>query len=210
MHHHALGEQAGERLVEADMAGGLHRAGEEARVEQVQDRVLDAADILVDRQPVVDHGAVGRRGRDPGIGEAREVPGRVRRTCPWCRSRAAPACRIAGSATFFQVGWRSSGLPGRSKRHVVRQRHRQVLGRHRHDAAGLAMDDRDRAAPVALARDAPVAQAVVDLALRHRPHCRAVALSSRFATSSFACRDGHAVEEARIDHACRRRHRPCR
>jgi hypothetical protein len=30
----------------------LHRAGEEARIEQVQDRVLDAADILVDRHPV--------------------------------------------------------------------------------------------------------------------------------------------------------------
>ena len=77
VHHHALREQAGERLVEADMAGGLHRAREEARVEQVQDRVLDAADILVDRQPVVDGLAVGRRGRDPRIGEAREVPGRV-------------------------------------------------------------------------------------------------------------------------------------
>jgi hypothetical protein len=35
---------------------------------------------------------------------------------------------------------------------VVRQQDRQVLVRHRHDAAALAMDDRDRAAPVALAR----------------------------------------------------------
>ncbi len=30
----------------------LHRAREEARIEQVQDRMLDAADILIDRQPV--------------------------------------------------------------------------------------------------------------------------------------------------------------
>ena len=37
------------------------RAGEEAGVEQMQDRVLDAADILVDRQPVFDGGQVGRR-----------------------------------------------------------------------------------------------------------------------------------------------------
>ena len=50
VHHHALREHAGERLVHADMAGRLHRAGEEAAVEQMQDRVLDAADILVDRQ----------------------------------------------------------------------------------------------------------------------------------------------------------------
>ena len=54
VHHHALGEQAGERLVDAGMAGRLHRAGEEARVEQMQDRVLDAADVLIDRQPFVD------------------------------------------------------------------------------------------------------------------------------------------------------------
>jgi uncharacterized protein YcfJ len=51
---HALGEQAGEGLVQVQVAGRLHGAGEEARIEQVQDRVLDAADILVDRQPVID------------------------------------------------------------------------------------------------------------------------------------------------------------
>jgi hypothetical protein len=49
VHHHALREQAGERLVEAGVAGRLHGAGEEAAVEQMQNRVLDAADILVDR-----------------------------------------------------------------------------------------------------------------------------------------------------------------
>ena len=84
---------------------------------------------------------------------------------------------------------------------VVRQRHRQVLLRHRHHAACLAMDDRDRAAPVALARDAPVAQAEVDLALGHRPIAARARFSSRLATSSFASGDRHAVEEARIDHA---------
>ncbi len=49
VHHHALREHAGERFVHADMAGRLHGAGEEAAVQQMQDRVLDAADILVDR-----------------------------------------------------------------------------------------------------------------------------------------------------------------
>ena len=44
----------------------------------------------------------------------------------------------------------------------VRQLHRQLVLGHRHDPAALAVDDRDRAAPVALARDQPVAQAVVD------------------------------------------------
>ena len=82
---------------------------------------------------------------------------------------------------------------------VLRQLHRQVLRRHRHDAALLAMDDRDRAAPVALPRDAPVAQAEVDLALRHRR----VAARLRFQPLRhfvFRLLDGHAVEEARVDH----------
>ena len=40
------------------------------------------------------------------------------------RRAGLPHC---GQSTFFQVGWRSSGLPGRSKVDVVRQLHRQVL-----------------------------------------------------------------------------------
>jgi hypothetical protein len=55
VHDHALREQAGERLVEADVPGLPHRAGKEAAVEEVQDRVLDAADILIDRHPSIDH-----------------------------------------------------------------------------------------------------------------------------------------------------------
>ena len=42
------------------------------------------------------------------------------------------------------------------------QQHRQVGLGHGHGAAVRAVDDRDRRAPVALARDQPVAQAVVD------------------------------------------------
>ena len=49
--------------------------------------------------------------------------------------------------------------------HVLGQAHRQIGLGHGHDAAGPAMDDRDRAAPVALARHQPVAQAVMHRAL---------------------------------------------
>src|SRR5690606_41938663 len=47
---------------------------------------------------------------------------------------------------------------------LFRSHHRQLLLRHGHRAALVAIDDGDRAAPVALAADAPVAQAEVDLA----------------------------------------------
>ena len=52
MDDHALREQAFERLFDiVHVPGRLHGADIEARIEQVQDRVLDAAYILVDRQP---------------------------------------------------------------------------------------------------------------------------------------------------------------
>ena len=49
--HHPLREQPIERLGKAQLSEPLQRAGPEARVEQVQDRMLDPADILPDRQP---------------------------------------------------------------------------------------------------------------------------------------------------------------
>ena len=164
----------------------------------MQDRVLDAADILIDRQPAIDRVAIGRRVVDPRIGEAREIPGRV-------DERVHGVGLAPRRAAAFRAG---DILPGRMaveriagtvEGDVVRQLHRQVLLRHRHDAAGLAMDDRDRAAPIALARDAPVAQAEIDLTLRHR------AIAARLAFQPLRdfllrLRDGHAVEEARIDH----------
>ena len=182
----------------AAVAGLAHRPVEEARVEQVQDRVLDAADVLVDRHPVVERGLVGRR---LGVGrrEAREIPRANRRTCPSCRSRAGPPCRTSGNrhASTSDAGradcracrsvTSSGSLTGRSGR------------RHRHDAARLAVDDRDRAAPVALARDAPVAQAVVDLALG-RPACRR-ASRLRAAWRPRRTRPWcQTVEELRVDH----------
>ncbi|MNL29430.1 hypothetical protein D3C87_1511110 [compost metagenome] len=72
--HHPLGEQALEGFVQGHMTGGLHGAGEEARIEQVQDGMLHTADILVDREPAIGHGGNGRR---IGMGrrEAGEIPG---------------------------------------------------------------------------------------------------------------------------------------
>ena len=89
------------------------------------------------------------------------------------------------------------------ERDVLRQRHRQILFRHRHHAAFFAMDDRDRTAPIALPRNAPVAQAVIDLALATPPGTVAEALLLLQAPRDFflGFRDRHAVEEARIDHA---------
>ncbi len=170
------------------MAGELHRPGEEARIEQMQDRVLDAADILVDRQPVVDRRGI-HRVLAAGIGEAREIPRGIDEGVEGVG--LAPRRLAAGRAVHV--------LPGRMavKRiarlvegDVVGQQHRQVGGRH--NAAAVAMDDRNRAAPVALAADQPVAQAEdrgrFAIALRLQP----------LADLALGILDGEAVEETGI------------
>ncbi len=51
---HALREERRERLAQVlrHVPGVGHGAIEEARIEEMQDRVLDAADVLIDGQPV--------------------------------------------------------------------------------------------------------------------------------------------------------------
>ena len=114
VHHHALREQAGERLVDVEMAGLSHGAGEETRIEQMQNRVLDAADILIDRQPPV--GALSAWSAPPFHGSVKRAKYQDESTkvsmVSVSRGAGAPHC---GHLTFFQVGWRSSGLPGLSK-----------------------------------------------------------------------------------------------
>ena len=201
VHDHALREQALERLVDASRCPvALHGAGEEARIEQVQDRVLDAADILVDRQPAsrptagassapsVVHGAVKR---------AKYQDESTKVSIVSVSRRAGPAALRAGDMLPGRmVVERVAGLV---EADIVGQHHRQVGFRHRHDAAVVAMDHRDRAAPVALARDAPVAQAELHLALGQRP----VAAERSLSTPGDLVEGlggRHAVEEARIDH----------
>jgi hypothetical protein len=63
MTYHALGEQSGERLRHADIAAIPQRAREETGIEEMQHRMLDAADILVDRHPIIHVFAFERRRR---------------------------------------------------------------------------------------------------------------------------------------------------
>ena len=125
--------------------------------------MLDAADVLVDRHPVVgalvDHGFAV-----VGAGVARVVPGRIDEGVHGVgfAPRRLAAFRAGAIHEIGALVERIAGAVGHA---VLRQHHRQVLVGHRHVAAGRAMDDRDRAAPVALARNAPVAQAVEHLLL---------------------------------------------
>ncbi len=76
---------------------------------------------------------------------------------------------------------------------VHRQLDRQIAFRHRHRAAFRAVDDRDRAAPIALARHPPIAQPIGDRALA------AAELFEPFAGGALRLSHPEAVEEIRVE-----------
>ena len=77
-----------------------------------------------------------------------------------CRSHASRLAAPADRRRRRSRGARPSGLPSAGRGDVPRQHDRQVRLGHRHRAAGLTEDDRDRRAPGALARDREVVGAV--------------------------------------------------
>ena len=107
---HALVEEALERLLEMDEAHVLEDPADEPGVEQVQDRVLDAADVLVDRQPPVDARRVDHLLRVGRVEEPQVVPGRVDEGV----HRVGLAARgppHLGHRVFTKASDFSSGLP---------------------------------------------------------------------------------------------------
>ncbi len=127
--------------------------------------MVDAADVLVDRVPPVDDLAVPGLGLVVRVAEAQEVPRRVDEGVH--RLDLAPAIVAADRAR------RAHPLLGACERCDslglvvldVRQQDRQLVLRHGDGAVLVAVDDRDRAAPVALAREAPVAETKADRGL---------------------------------------------
>ena len=165
--HHALRQQLGKRLVDLDQPQIAHHLGPEARVQQVQDGVLDTADVLVHAAtagaafcPHPVFGTAGHHGvRIVRIAIAHEVPRAVHKGVHGVgfasRRLAAHRAHHARVKTFVLVQ-RVAGAIGHA---VLRQHHGQVFLGHRHGTMLVAMDDRNRRAPVTLAAHAPVAQA---------------------------------------------------
>ena len=188
--HHALRKQRGERLFHVDHANMAERTRPKTGVEQMQNRVLNTANILVNRQPFF-----GRR----------SVKGLVMRLA--CEADEVPAGidkrieRIGFAARLLMAFGAIDLAPGRVtiqrvtgdvKADVFGQLHRQLVIWHGDRAACLTMDDRDWRTPITLARNAPVAQAILRLALAPAfflglcDHIR------------FRLVDGHAVHPVRI------------
>ena len=176
---HALVEEGRERLLERHEAEVLQDAREEPRVQEVQDRVLDAADVLVDGRPLLHDGRVEGRLAVLRVDVPEVIPGRVHERVHRVRLAAgrAAARRARRPDERSDLLERIAALA--RERRVLRQDDGQVLLRHRYPAVLLAMDHRNRRAPVALARDEPVAEPI--------PHARpADPASSRVRGNQFA------------------------
>ena len=148
---HALGEQRVKRLdrVGGQVATNVHRACEETRVKQVQDRVLDTANILVDIHPI---GRVIGMGWRVGAraGEAGEIP----RTVHECVHRIGFArgnVAAIGAVAIFPIAIPVQRIAGLGEIGVFWQANGQVFFLFRHHAAAWAVDHRNGAAPEPLA-----------------------------------------------------------
>ena len=161
--HHALAEQIGKRFVKLDQPQIAHRLRPETRVQKVQHRVRDAADVLVHRHPVFvvrrDHLVVIVR-RGVGGGVAHVIPRRIDEGIHRVGFAFGGFGALGTSAVDETLVCleRTSGAVGDQ---VLWQYDRQILLGNGHVTAIGAVDDGDRCAPVALTGNAPIAQAVL-------------------------------------------------
>ena len=130
----------------------------------MQNRMLIATDVLIHRHPVIH--AFGHHGRvTVRIAIAHEIPGTVNKGVH--RVGFASALNAANRAHHtFVKAFMAQQWVTRAVGHAVQWQHDRQIGLgHRHRAMHRAMDDRNRRAPIALAADAPVAQAKRGFAL---------------------------------------------
>ena len=159
---HALGEEPQDGLVERHEPEVAHHLRPEARVDEVQDGVLDATHVEVDREPVAYrgrvHGAVVLLRREVAV----EVPGRVHEGVHGV-GLAPGRPRHFGQVVFTKAGTLFSGIAAfAGEGRVLGQDHGQRAIRHRLHPVLLAVDDGYGRAPVALPADQPVLEAIGD------------------------------------------------
>src|SRR5205085_9993033 len=160
--HHALREQSPGRFAVLNEADIAHHSREEARVDQMQNRVFHAADVLIDLKPVSDFGGVEGRLGIVWIAVAVEVPGTVHEGVHGIGlapgSTAAPrACDVDELGNVFK-----RRTAGAGDIDTLGQDHRELLFRDRHYTVRWAVNYGDGCAPVTLPGDAPVLDAIGD------------------------------------------------
>ncbi len=167
----------------------------EARIQQVKRRVLHAAVIQIDRHPVLELLRIGERLVIVRIAIAQEVPARARPVGHGVgfTLRITAAIGTLHLDPLADVRKRRFALVIRLIRFHDRERHGQLIFRDRDLPALGAVDDRDRLAPIPLARKYPVAQLV-----RRRALAESLLLQPRNHVL-FCLPRGQAIQKIRSD-----------
>ena len=184
------------RLLGRHDADVIQKLVPEAAVEQVERGVLHAAVVPVDWAPVVQCLLGGERFVIVRIHIAQEIPARagpLRHGIGLALGGAA-ALRAGGVDPVGHLAQRALAVVGGLIAVHLREHERELILRDRHPAALRAVDERDRLAPVTLAAEDPVTQLVVDLFLAD------ALLHDVLLHGGDGFFDGHAVEEAGVDH----------
>ena len=168
----------------------------EPGIQQMQRGVLHAAVIPVHRQPVLQFVHGGEFLVVVGIDIPQEVPagaGPLGHGVGFPLSGAA-AAGAGGVDPVGHLGQRRFAVVRGLVAFHVRQLHRQLIFRHGHPAALVAMHQRDGLAPVPLAGEHPVAQLEVDLLFAQ------ALFGEKFNDALFGVGHLQTVEEIGIDH----------
>ena len=184
------------RLLGRHDADVIQKLVPEAAVEQVERGVLHAAVVPVDRAPVVQRLLGGECFVIVRVHVAQEIPARagpLRHGIGLALGGAA-ALRAGGVDPVGHLAQRALAVVGGLIAVHLREHERELILRDRHPAALRAVDERDRLAPVTLAAEDPVTQLVVDLFLAD------ALLHDVLLHGGDGFFDGHAVEEAGVDH----------
>ena len=184
------------RFCGRDLADVVEELMPETAVQQVQRGVLHAAVIPVYLMPVVECFLGCKRFIVVRIHIAQEVPGGA---CPLRHGvrfahGLAAALRARGVDPIGHLRERRFAVIGRLVGINLRQNERQLAFIDRHIAALLAVYNRNRLAPVALACEYPVTELIVDLTVAD------AGLLKVIFDADFRFFDGHAVQNAGVDH----------
>ena len=136
---------------------------EEAGVEEMEDGVFDATDVLVHREPIVglfiEHGPILIRAGIAGI-----IPGGFHEGVEGVGFPLGLAA-ADGAIDFIKCRFAFEGRGSVVEPNVLGEEHGEVLVGDRHGPAIGTIDHGDGRAPVSLPRDAPVPEPKVGLAL---------------------------------------------
>ena len=160
-------EQLLERLLGVHQAQVEEHLVPEARVQQVEHRVLRAADVQVDVHPVALGLARERRRVVARVGEAQVVPAAPRplRHGVGVAARGPAGLGVGGREPVGRARQRRLEAAVRLEVVELGQPHRQLGLGHELHLPVVGVDHRERLAPVALPAEQPVAQLVGDRAL---------------------------------------------